>query len=110
MISHPVDTSLRNDELTLRGIPSAIACGLNAGINVGEGKIVAVDGDNNGKPLTPGSDADRIVRAVPASSPQIEPQTLSSRSRKKITCATSKRAIHHSVYRQEPTPDKGQRY
>lgn len=59
LISYPEDTSFPNYGFTLTGIPYAIAYGLNAGINVGEGKIIPVDDDNNGKPLTPGSDADQ---------------------------------------------------
>lgn len=56
LIAYPGDSFFPDFGFTLTDLPSAIACGLNAGINVGDGKIIPVDGDNNGKPLTPGSD------------------------------------------------------
>jgi hypothetical protein len=56
LVAYPGDTFFPDFGFTLAGLPSAIACGLNAGINVGDGKIVPVEGDNNGLPLTPGSD------------------------------------------------------
>ena len=56
LIAYPGDAFFPDFGFALTGLPSAIACGLNAGINVGDGKIIPVDGDNNGKPLTPGSD------------------------------------------------------
>lgn len=56
LIAYPRDNFFPDFGFTLTGLPSAIACGLNAGIDIGNGKIVPVEGDDNGKPLTPGSE------------------------------------------------------
>ncbi len=52
LIAHPGDSNFPDYNVTLRGLPSAIACGLTAAINV-NGVAVPVDGDTNGqKPQT----------------------------------------------------------
>ena len=86
LIAYPGDQVFPDYGITMNGLPSAIACGLTAAINV-EGTAVPVDGDTNGQPpqigSNPGQSTDNQGGAFVAPPP---PQKFAPLSQKDYVC------------------------